>query len=38
MKTGVKLMISAKGSYANIFMGCGKSSNNQCGISYRSGQ
>lgn len=38
MKTGVKLSISAKGSYANIVMGCGKYQTSFCGISSKGGQ
>jgi hypothetical protein len=38
MKKVVKLAISAKASYANIVMGCGKRDNSQCGISQRAGQ
>jgi len=38
MKKVMKLVISAKGSYAHISMGCGKRDNSQCGISQRAGQ
>ncbi len=38
MKKVVKLGVAAKGSYSDTAMGCGKSSTNNCGISYRSGQ
>lgn len=37
MKKVLKLAILAKGSYANVSMGCGKANNTQCGISQKSG-
>jgi hypothetical protein len=37
MKKVLKLVISAKGSYANVSMGCGKGSAAACGIGHRAG-